>query len=50
MLGIWSLSVLRVLHKTLLVPVLMYNSETVMEGKGRDLEFGLYRWTTLEVW
>ena len=31
-LGICSLSVL-VLHETLLVPVLMYGSETVMEGE-----------------
>ena len=33
MLGICSLSVL-VLHETLLVPVLTYDSETIMEREG----------------
>ena len=33
----------RVLHESLLVPVLMYDSETREE---RSRELGLYRWTT----
>ena len=35
------------LHKTLLVTVLMYGIETY-EGRRRDLEWGLYKWTTSE--
>ena len=30
MLGIWSFIVLRVLHETFLVPVLMYGNETML--------------------
>ena len=33
----------RVLLETLLIPVLIYGSET---RRRRDLELGLYRWTT----
>ena len=40
----------RVLHETLLVPVLMYDSETSYGKRRRDLELGLYRWTTSEDW
>ena len=36
----------RVLHETLLVPVFMYGSETINGKRRRDLELGLYRWTT----
>ena len=35
----------RVLHETLLIPILMYGSETY-ERRRRYLELGLYRWTT----
>ena len=36
------------LHETLLVPLLMYSSETCYGRRRRDLELGLYRWTTSE--
>ena len=40
----------RVLHETLLMPVLMYDSETmILKEKKRSLALGLYRWTTSEV-
>ena len=38
----------RVLHETMLVPILMYGSATCYRKRGRDLELGSYRWTTLE--
>ena len=38
----------RVLHESLLVPVLKYGSETYGERR-RGLGLGLYRWTTSEV-
>ena len=38
----------RVLHEGLLVPVLLYGSETMIE-KRRGLELGLRRWATLKV-
>ena len=41
MLGNWRLSVL-VLHETLLVPVIMYDSETML-WKRRDLGIGQCR-------
>ena len=50
MLGICSLSVIIVLHETLLVTVLMYGSETMFqkEKEKRDLELELCRWTISE--
>ena len=36
------------LQCTSLVPVLMYGSETCYGKRRRDLELGLYRWTTSE--
>ena len=44
-LEICSLSVV-VLHETLRVPVIMYGSETCYGKRRKDLELGLYRWTT----
>ena len=38
----------RILYETLLVPVLMYGSETMLWKNRRDLELWLYRWTTSE--
>ena len=48
----WSLHLeyARVLHESLLVPFLMYGSETVIwRGRRGGLGLGLYRWTTSEV-
>ena len=39
----------RVLHETLLMPVLMYGSETMIEKEKRGLGLGLFKWTTSEV-
>ena len=36
----------RVLHESLLVPVLTYSSETMIWSEKRGLGLGLYRWTT----
>ena len=36
----------RVLHEILLGPVLIYGRETMLWKERRDLELGLYRWTT----
>ena len=38
----------RILHETLLVPVLMYGSEIMLWREKERLEIGLYRWTTSE--
>ena len=42
-----QLECIRVLHKTLVMPVIMYGRDNDMEEE-RGLGLGLYRWTTLE--
>ena len=39
----------RVLHESLMVPVLMYGSEAMIWKEKKGLEIVLYRWTTSEV-
>ena len=39
----------RVLHESLLVPVLTYGGETMIWREKERSKFGLYRWTTSEV-
>ena len=38
----------RVLHESLLVPVLTYGGETMIWREKERSKFGLYRWTTSE--